>query len=270
MTAGFLREMVTATRAAIAAPSYFEHLPATPRRGRPGFRESIERDAARGALVVEYKRVSPGYEDARLPRRTVEAFVSETEPAGVTAYSCLAARPRFDGAPADVAELVAATDRPVLFKEFVIDPVQVDAARRAGASAILLIARLATEGLLDRPLGELAAAAHRAGLEVVLEFHRSSELSEVADVAADVYGVNTRDLDTLRFERARSERTLVEASARGLRPLLGMSGVEGPDDARRVWAQKADGLLVGTAVARSENPAAFLTSLRAARDQVRA
>jgi indole-3-glycerol phosphate synthase len=211
---------------------------------------------------VEYKRFSPGQRDAQLPARSVEEFVRATEPAGVTAYSCLATGPQFAGSPEDVATLARSTRHPVLFKDFVLDPRQLDVAARAGASAVLLIARLATEGHLEISLADLAQAAHARGLEVLLEFHDKSELSEAERVGADVYGANVRDLDSLEIARPTALATLRAAGERGLRPLLGLSGVETPEDAQRFWSSGADGILVGTAVSRASHPSEFLASLR--------
>jgi len=80
-------------------------------------------------------------------------------------------------------------------------------------------------------------------------------------VAADMYGVNVRDLDTLTIDPATAEATLGAAAAAGRRPLIGLSGVERPEDAARFWDRGADGILVGTAVARSSDPGKFLDSL---------
>ena len=262
---GFLEEIVRAVREEISRPSYLGELPAVGPAARPSLRAAVERDTARGAVLVEYKRASPGRPDPVLPARSVPEFVESVRRAGVTGYSCLATRSRFDGSPADVAELARSSDRPLLFKDFVVDPRQVEAARRAGASAVLLIARLGREGHLEHSLAELSRAAHDVGLEVVLEFHGKAELSEAAGVAADMYGVNVRDLDTLRLERETAETTIAGARDRGFRPLLGLSGVEGPEDAGRFWRAGVDGILVGTAVARASDPAAFLDTLRAAR-----
>jgi len=150
----------------------------------------------------------------------------------------------------------------VLYKDFIVDRRQVDAAARSGASALLLIARLETEGHAVESLSSLANAAHDRGLEVVLEFHARTELSRVAGVAADVYGVNTRNLDTLAIDRETADATIREAVGLGLRPLLGLSGVAHPSDAQRFWDEGVDGILVGSAVARAPDPAQFLASLR--------
>ena len=262
MTAGFLSAIVKDVRAELEGPGYGSGLPKSRETPTSSLRRAIERDRATGALVVEYKRVSPGQEEARLPPRSIPEFLEATEPARPTAFSCLATAPRFDGSPLDVHALSRATGRPVLFKEFVIDRRQVEIAERAGASAILLIARLEKAGVLRQPLAVLAKEAHRRGLEVLLEFHERSELSHAVEVAADVFGVNARDLDSLRLEPGVAESTIEAALAQGLRPLLGLSGVATVADAHRFWNAGVDGILVGTAVARARDPARFVGSLR--------
>ncbi len=257
---GFLRTMVAATNAEISRPEYLERLPSPPLLRRPSLRSALIRGRAKGAVVAEYKRRSPSSRFPDLAAPNLDTFVRQTSLAGVDAYSCLASRPEFGGAPADVAELASLTSRPILFKDFVVDPVQIEAAARAGASAVLLIARLESEGLLRHSLGELAEEAHARGLEVLLECHRRAELRQTEGVPADVYGVNVRDLDTLEIHRTVADETL--RAAQGFRPLVGMSGVEGSADAQRFWDAGVDGILVGTALARTPTLRAFVTGLR--------
>lgn len=258
---GFLAEIVREIRETVSRPDYLSTVgPPRPPGHRPGLRLAVTGSGARGALLAEFKRVSPGSALPELPPRSPAEFVRATAAASVSGYSCIATGPRFLGSPHDVAELAAATPLPVLFKDFVIDPIQLDAAERAGASAVLLIARLEADGLLNRSLSELAAEAHARDLEVLLEFHDKSELRLAANVAADMYGVNVRDLDTLRMEPAVADRTI--RAAQDLRPLLGLSGVATPEDAARFWEAGVDGILVGSSVARATDPATFLGSLR--------
>lgn len=261
MSEGFLAEILRAVREEVRAKGYLESLPPAPPAPPPSLSAAVRHDAARGALVVEYKRASPGRAESHLPFRPVAEFLRATDAAPVSGYSCLATRARFEGSLGDVRALAASTGRPVLFKDFVVEPAQLEAARRTGASAVLLIARLETEGRLAHSLADLARGAHERGLEVLLEFHAKSELSAARGVAADMYGVNVRDLDSLRIDRTTAEATLAAARTRGLRPLLGLSGVEGPADALRFWRAGVDGILVGSAVAQAAEPAPFLASL---------
>ncbi|MGI0071247.1 MAG: hypothetical protein ACRECT_04155 [Thermoplasmata archaeon] len=266
---GFLAEIVAATRTSIARPEYLLAA-ATPAGSgaRPSLRTAVESASARGALLAEFKRVSPGSSAPELPTRSPAEFVRATADAGLAGYSCVATEHRFRGSVADVRAVATGTGLPVLFKDFVVDPVQLDAARSAGASAVLLIARLESEGLLSTSLAELARAAHARQLEVLLEYHDRSELRPTADVPADMYGVNVRDLDSLRMEPEVALVTL--RAARGRRPLLGLSGVGTPADAARFWSAGVDGILLGRAVARAPDPAAFLRTLARPSSGVRA
>jgi indole-3-glycerol phosphate synthase len=255
----FLAEIVAETRSILADGRYADGVPVRSAGPRASLRAAIERDRQVGALVLEHKRVSPGAGDSRLPVRPLDEFVRAGEAAGATAFSCLAARPRFEGSPREVAALCARTERPVVFKEFVVDPVQLAVAARTGASAVLLLARLARPQY-EVPVRDLATEAHRLGLEVLLEFHDRAELRIADGVAADVYGVNARDLGSLSLDRTAAAATLRDAA--GLRPMLGLSGVDGPEEAQRFWALGVDGLLVGSGFARASDPVRFAASLR--------
>ncbi|MCL4308863.1 MAG: hypothetical protein M1126_05865 [Candidatus Thermoplasmatota archaeon] len=252
----FLASILDAVRAEVRSPTYLRGLPERAVFPPASLRERLASAPYRWAVMVEYKRRSPGARAPNLPERTVDEFARLASRGGAAALSCLATRPGFDGSVLDVHALVRSTCLPVLFKDFVIDERQIEAASRAGASAVLLIARLETEERLDRPLAELADAAHRSGLEVLLEFHAPEELKVAGRVDADMYGVNLRDLDGLGFEPEVVARTVREAP-RG-RPLLGLSGVERASDARAWRARGVDGILVGSGFARAEDPAAFL------------
>ncbi|EQD42896.1 indoleglycerol phosphate synthase, partial [mine drainage metagenome] len=82
---------------------------------------------------------------------------------------------------------------------------------------------------------------------------------ESADVPADVFAVNVRDLDSLELRRDVAAETIRAVADR--RPLLGMSGVDGPRAARAFWDLGVDAILVGSAVARARDPAAFVRAL---------
>jgi len=256
---GFLSEILPEVLADLRAPGYDP--PTSPPGPRPGFRAALEAGRDGAPLIAEFKRTSPGYGPGGWTARRTEEFLRQVDRPSVVALSVLATRPRFGGSPSDVAAIAANSGRPVLFKDFVLTVRQLDAARAAGASAVLLIARCARAAELERPLGDLADAAHARGLEVVLELHAEEELREVDRVPADVVGVNVRDLETLSLEPSIAGRTLKAARDAGVRPLLGMSGIRGPEDAARLRAQGAHALLVGTALGRSDDPGRFLDSL---------
>ena len=260
---GFLADLLPRVRDQVENPSYLRGLPESSHRRPPSLREAVVRAPNGWAVLVERKHESPGATEPSLPSIPLDRFVGWAVAGGADGLSCLATAPAFDGSPQEVAELVAASGLPVLFKDFVIDPIQVEAAYRSGASAILLIARLETGGFLDRPLAELALAARARGLEVLLEVHGPDEWEVAEDVAVDLYGINLRDLDTLQLRPEATEETFQAAGRH--HPLLGLSGVASSSEAQRYRRWGADGLLVGTGFARASDPVAFLRTLRVPR-----
>ena len=256
---GFLDRILPSVRESVESDTYLDGLPPAPRRRARSFRAAVSRRASALACVVEFKRASPGYAEPHLPTPSFERFAGQVEHAGAAAFSCLACAPEFGGSPQDVAELSSRTSLPVLFKDFVVDSRQLEAAHRSGASAVLLIARLETERRLRVPLAALNSEAHDLGLETLLELHLPEDLDVARRVPADGYGVNVRDLDSLRLERNRAAQLIRDA--RTLRPLLGLSGVEGPSEVAWFRSLGVDGFLVGTAVARARDPEAFISEL---------
>ncbi|MHB1435144.1 MAG: beta/alpha barrel domain-containing protein [Thermoplasmata archaeon] len=256
MTRPFLVELVEELRPIIEAGGY--DAPAIAVGPPPSLRKAIANAAPR-ALVVEYKRAAPGGSASPLPQYRIDEFLDRIRGARVAALSCLTVPPHFQGSPSDLRELAARDRRPVLFKDFVIDPRQVDCAARIGASAILLLASLPRAGI-EVPLAELADRAHAKGLEVLLELHAPEERVWIDRVPADLIGVNVRNLNTLEIDRPTASATLEGLPHRI--PVIGLSGVTGPESAEWFWRRGADAILVGSGVARSEDPLRFLTSLR--------
>jgi len=147
--------------------------------------------------------------------------------------------------------------------------VQVLEARKAGASGVLLI----TAMLSDDKLRAMLDTAFEFGMFVLLEAFDENDLARSIvllenpadrDRAASgqlLVGVNTRNLRTLEVDGARLER---------LAPLLpdarcvAESGLKTADDAAAVagWGYRL--ALVGSALMRSEDPAALVRDMCAA------
>lgn len=189
---------------------------------------------------------------------------------GALAISVLTEPSRFDGDIAHLAEVATAVPGiPVMRKDFLVDPVQVHEARKAGASGVLLIATM----LSDARLREMLDVAWQHGMFVLLEsfdeddLTRSSKLLdndvdfERAEAGQLLLGVNTRNLRTLEVD---SERL------KNLAPLLphvrcvAESGLKVAADAAQVASYGYRAALVGTALMRSEDPASLIVDMRAA------
>lgn len=187
---------------------------------------------------------------------------------GAVAISVLTEPSRFAGDLSHVEHVVAAVpDTPVMRKDFLVDSVQVLEARKAGASGVLLIATM----LSDAVLREMLDCAREHDLFVLLEtFDRDdlSRASKLLDNSEDqqraergqlMVGVNTRDLRTLEVDAQRlQELSALLPAAR----CVAESGLLAAEDATRVAGLGYCGALVGTALMRSDDPAALIASMR--------
>jgi indole-3-glycerol phosphate synthase len=174
---------------------------------------------------------------------------------GAVAVSVLTDGPHFGGSLEDLERVVRAVPLPALRKDFIIDEVQLFEARASGASAILLIVR----ALRVDELRALAQAATRLGLGVLAEAHTEQELEVAIALEPTAVGVNSRDLTTFVTDVALAERLVGRVPA-GL-PVVAESGIETRADVERLAAAGADLVLVGTSVARADDPAAAVRAL---------
>ena len=144
--------------------------------------------------------------------------------------------------------VAAAVSVPVLRKDFILDELQIMEARAAGASAVLLIARI----LPAEQLRTLARAARTWGLGTLVEVHAEDEVDAALAAKPAALGVNARDLATFAIDMRAAERIIKRIPSRVA--VVAESGVAGRADVERYAAAGADFLLVGTSVARQADP----------------
>src|SRR3989454_12236363 len=142
-------------------------------------------------VIAEVKRRSPSQGAIREdldPVAHARAYVR----GGAVAVSVLTDEAHFGGSLDDLARVAAAVPVPVLRKDFILDELQIMEARAAGASAVLLIARILEP---DR-MKALARAAQQWGLTTLIEVHDAGELEPALAAGPGVLGINARDLST--------------------------------------------------------------------------
>lgn len=198
-------------------------------------------------VIAEVKRRSPSQGAMREDLDPV-AHAAAYERGGAMAVSVLTDEAHFGGSLDELRRVAETISVPVLRKDFVIDELQVPEARGAGASAVLLIARI----LGAQPLRRLADAVRAWGMMPLIEVHASSELEAALAAGPSILGVNARDLDTFAVDLAAAEQLVAQVPA-GI-PVVAESGVETRADVERLARAGADFVLVGTSVARHRDP----------------
>lgn len=204
-------------------------------------------------IIAEVKRRSPSVGDMRAPNVSEAPAAYEASPV-VRAVSVLTNASHFGTTIADLRSIAATSSKPVLRKDFILDPYQVYAARAAGADAVLLMANV----LSPSQMADLYGVVRELGMEALFEVHEAEEIGALPE-GARVVGINSRKFKsregfvgagsssgedfTLDFSAFALAAELPEGCIR-----VAESGV-GPATAAAV-ARHFDAILVGTSLLR--------------------
>jgi indole-3-glycerol phosphate synthase len=203
---------------------------------------AVEKTKSEGnvPVIAEVKPTSPTTDGtvALDPAETAREMVA----GGATSLSVLTEPERFGGSLDALREVREAVDVPVLRKDFVVDERQI---REVRADLLLLIAAFVEDldGLVDE--------VRDAGFEPLVEVHTREELEAALETDARVIGVNSRDLKRLEVDLSNAESLLPEVPDDRL--TVAESGMETPEDVRRMINASADAVLIGTAITRSDD-----------------
>ncbi len=255
----FLEQLAVSARARVANGYY--DVRAEERRQRLSLRRSLRREG-RTPIIAEVKFRSPV--DGRLAEpRSVREVAEAYEEGGASGISVLTEPEHFDGRLDYIPIVKQAVGIPVLMKDIFVDEAQVEAADRLGADAVLLIVGIFENGDAAAGLDRMLASVHASGMEALVEVHDESELAIALSSAADIVGINNRNLGNLSVSLDVSRELLRKGPF--VKPIICESGIRTRDQVESLAALGAGGFLIGSELMRSRDPAGSLRALSRAK-----
>lgn len=218
--------------------------------------EPIFPDSSSMHVISEIKRSSPS-------KGAIDMAVDpglqakQYERLGASAISVLTDKTFFNGSMDDLRSVRAAVDLPLLCKDFMIDQIQIDQAKGAGANIILLI----VAALSENKLHELYHYAKQQNLEVLCEVHNEAEMEVAIGLGANVIGINNRNLKTFEVDLDITER-LASIIKNPSTTLISESGIRTREDVERAAQAGAKVILVGETLMMSDDLAETFNSLK--------
>ena len=202
-------------------------------------------DPIKTGIIAEYKRKSPS-KGIINDRDSVESVTRMYAAYGASGISVLTDYNFFGGS---LDDLIAARDNdvPLLRKDFMIDEYQIVEAKAFGADVTLLIAAC----LSPKEVKELAVAAKKLDLEVLLELHDESDLDHICH-EVDLVGVNNRNLKNFEVNLEHSVRMAEKIGDDFIR--IAESGINDVNNIRYLKQHGFRGFLIGEYFMKQEDP----------------
>ena len=210
--------------------------------------------AGQAAVIAEIKKASPSKGVLRAEFIPADIAQSYAE-FGAACLSVLTDKQFFQGSVDFLKQARASCDLPVLRKDFMIDAYQIYEARAMGADAILLIAAC----LDDAKMADMEAVARSLDMAVLVEVHDRAELERALKLKTRLVGINNRNLKTFEVSLQTTLDMLPDVPADRL--LVTESGIQTPEDVRRMREAKVHAFLVGEAFMRADEPGEALAKL---------
>lgn len=225
------------------------------RRIRQTLTGALSKPRSEFAVIAEFKRASPSRGDI-CPEADPATQAVIYERGGAAAMSVLTEPDYFKGSFEDLEAAGRATTLPLLCKDFIVDPLQIDLAKLSGADAVLLIAA----ALGDEKLRALYDHALDLGLDVLVEAHSQIEVLRALRLERAVIGINNRDLKTFRTNLDTTPRLMALIPKNRL--VVSESGIQTREDLMQLRRAGAGGFLIGETLMRSGNGQADAETIR--------
>lgn len=226
----------------------------SPDRPKGLFKKAIENRSGVN-IIAEIKKGSPS-KGILLEDFDPASLAKQYREGGAAALSVLTERKYFFGRAEYLGLAREESGLPVLCKDFLVDPIQLHYARAMSADAVLLIVRL----LSNESLRTYLKLADEIGLDCLVEVHDENELEIALDAGAGIIGVNNRNLEDFSVTLETSERLGELMPENVVR--VAESGIFDANDIVRLQKAGYNNFLIGEALVKAKDPAAFIRSLR--------
>jgi len=195
-------------------------------------------------IIAEIKRASPS---AGLLQDDFDPLVlaKEYQSGGAAAISVVTDSPFFQGSLDWLMQVRPLVNLPILRKEFIVDPIQIEESRIAGADAILLIASVLSESELK----EFQVLAAEFDLECLIEVRDIEDAEKVCAVGAPLVGINNRDLGDFSIDLNTSINLLKHLPETSL--VVSESGIETAADIKKLQVVGINAFLIGTSLVKA-------------------
>jgi len=231
----------------------YEEVAELKRRGLPTLTKPV--DPPRGfikalvknpgvSIIAEAKKASPSkgviqpdFDPVRIARNYKKG--------GAHCLSVLTDVDFFQGSLDYIPLVREAVDLPVIRKDFIIDPMQIEEAHAVGADAILLIAAI----LDTNQLRDFRLLAESLGMDALVEVHDERELDSALAAESRLIGINNRNLNdfSVSLETTFTLRKKIPADI----PVVSESGISSVADMRRLKEANIAAALIGESLMRA-------------------
>ncbi|MGI6657786.1 MAG: indole-3-glycerol phosphate synthase TrpC [Desulfobulbus sp.] len=196
------------------------------------------------AVIAEVKKASPS-KGLIEPDFDPVAVARRYRAGGASCLSVLTDRDFFQGSLDFIPLIRAEVDLPVLRKDFILDPLQIEEARQAGADAILLIVAI----LEPAQVREFRLHAESLGMDALVEVHDEQELAIALEAGSRLVGINNRNLNDFTVDLENTFR-LIRQVPPGI-PVVSESGIRTAADMRRLREAGVRATLIGESLMRA-------------------
>jgi len=202
------------------------------------------------AIITEVKAASPSRGTIKTGFNPSE-IAKAMESGGATGISVLTEPKHFSGSLGYLTKVRQTANLPILMKDIILNPVQIEAASKLGANVVLVIKAVFDRKYCELSLEEMISQAHKKDLEVLLETHNATEFRSAIQTDADLIGINNRDLRTLKVDIKTTQKILNATSTDKV--VVSESGVMNSSDLLFLRNCGAQAFLIGSSIMMADD-----------------